>query len=197
MQDQDPDNPQSPSLQPINGGGDPPEPPPPSITSISPIAAALAGGIDVTLTGRGFQHGADVFFGSVPSPQVTFINSLQVRAMLPPGTQTGTVSVSLVNPDGSSATAPGGFTYVTTEGSLHAEVISVTPLAVIEDTESEITIRGRNLIAAFNDGIVALRGPTRVQITSSSFGSSTDAATGIESLILTVRITATPPLEQQ
>lgn len=119
-----------------------------------------------------------------------------MRAKLPAATQTGSVSVSLVNPDGTSATQPGGFTYVTTEGSLHAEVLGVTPLAVIEDTESEVTIRGRNLIAAFNDGIVALRGPSRVHITSSLFGSSTDAATGIESLVLTVRVIATPPLEQ-
>lgn len=191
---QDSDIPQSPSL-PIdgNGGG---EPLPPRITSISPIAAALAGGIDITLRGSRFQPGAEVFFGSVPASQVTFVSSSQVRAQLPAGTQTSTVSVSLINPDGNSATAPGGFTYVTTEGSLHAEVLGITPLAVIEDTESEITIRGRNLIAAFNDGIVALRGPSRLHITSSNFGNSVDQETGIESLILTVRVTATPPLQQ-
>jgi hypothetical protein len=194
------DNPQSdfsepPSLPPQNGNGGG-EPLPPHISSFSPIAAALAGGIDVTITGSRFQFGAEVYFGSVPSPQVTFVSSSQVRAKLPPATQTGTVSVSLINPDGSSATASNSFTYITTEGSLHAEVISVTPLAVIEDTESEITIRGRNLISAFNDGILALRGPSRVSITSSNFGSSTDPATGLESLVLTVRVTATPPLEQ-
>lgn len=194
---QESDTPQLPNLPPQNGNGGG-EPPPPfvNISQISPIAAALVGGIDITLTGSGFQPGAEVFFGSAPSPEVTFISSVQVRAKLPAATQTGSVSVSLVNPDGTSATLPGGFTYVTTEGSLHAEVLSVTPLAVIEDTESEITIRGRNLIAAFNDGILALRGPSRVNITSSNFGSSTDPATGLDSLILTVRVTATPPLEQ-
>ncbi len=119
-----------------------------------------------------------------------------MTAKLPPAAQTGSVDVKLVNPDGAFATRPGAFTYVTNAASLHAEVLGIEPLTVIEDTESEITIRGRNLIAAYNEGIVALRGSTRVQITFSSFSSSTDEATGIDSLILTVRVTATPPLEQ-
>lgn len=183
-------------IPPGNGNGDP-HPHPVRITSISPIGGVLAGGIDVTLTGIGFQPDAEVFFGTVASPEVHFISSHQVTAKAPPATQVGTVTVSLVNPDDTSANAPGGFTYVTSEGSLHAEVFSVTPLSVIEDTESEITIRGRNLISAYNDGIVALRGPSRVQITSSNFSNSHDDETGIELLTLTVRVTATPPLEQQ
>jgi transcriptional regulator with XRE-family HTH domain/pyrrolidone-carboxylate peptidase len=150
----------------------------------------------VTLTGTGFQPDAEVFFGSNSSPQVTFNSSTSVTAKSPPAEQTGTVSVTIVNPDGTTATRANSFTYVRTEASLHAEVLGVSPLSVIEDTESEITIRGRNLIAAFNDGIIILRGPSRVNITSSNFGNSTDAATGIESLTLTVRVVATPPLEQ-
>lgn len=85
---------------------------------------------------------------------------------------------------------------MSSEGSLHAEVLGVSPLSVIEDTETEVTIRGRNLISAYNDGIVALRGPSRVQVAFSNFGSTTDAETGIDSLILTVRVIAAPPMEQ-
>lgn len=182
-------------IPPGNGNGDPP-PRPPRITSIAPIGGLLAGGYDVTFTGTGFQPGAEVFFGAVASPEVQVTGLGRVTAKAPPATQVGTVSVSLVNPDGESALAPGGFTYVSSEGSLHAEVLGVSPLSVIEDTETEITIRGRNLIAAYNDGIVALRGPSRVQVAFSNFGSSSDPETGIESLILTVRVTAAPPLEQ-
>jgi pyrrolidone-carboxylate peptidase len=182
---------------PDNGGGDdPPHPPLFRVTSISPIGGVLAGGINVTLHGVGFQPEVEVYFGTVPSPEVNVLGSNQITAKVPPASQVGNVVVQVVNPDGRFANAPGGFTYVTSEGSLHAEVFGVTPLSVIEDTESEITIRGRNLIAAYNDGIVALRGPGRVQITSSNFSSSTDPGTGIESLVLSVRITATPPLEQ-
>lgn len=186
-----------PNLQiaPGNGNGDPIIRPP-RITSVSPIGGALTGGIEVTITGSGFQPEAEVFFGGNQSPQVTFVSSVRVTAISPPAAQTGSVDVTLVNPDGLSATRPGAFTYVTNAASLHAEVLGIEPLTVIEDTESEITVRGRNLIAAYNEGIVALRGSSRVQITFSGSSSSTDEATGIDSLVLTVRVTATPPLEQ-
>jgi transcriptional regulator with XRE-family HTH domain/pyrrolidone-carboxylate peptidase len=182
-------------IEPGNGDGDPLIRPP-RITSVSPIGGALAGGIDVTITGSGFQPEAEVFFGSNQSPEVRFVSSARVTAKSPPAAQTGSVDVRLVNPDGLTATRPGAFTYVTNAVSLHAEVLGIEPLTVIEDTESEITIRGRNLIAAYNEGIVALRGSSRVQITFSGSSSSTDEATGIDSLVLTVRVTATPPLEQ-
>lgn len=146
------------------------DPPPGSgvrIYSISPIAGALAGGIPVTLNGIGFQPEAEVFFGSNQSPSVTFESSNRVSAVLPPTTQTGSVDVSLVNPDSTAATRAGGFTYVVTGTGVQAEVSGVSPLAVIEDTETEITIRGRNLIEAHTNGMLALRGLSRVNITSS------------------------------
>lgn len=178
------------------GNGDPPELPSVRITQISPIAGALAGGIDIALTGTGFQPGAEVFFGSTQSPEVSVDSANSATAKLPPATQTGSVNVMLVNPDGTSATRAGGFTYVVTGTGAQAEVQGVEPLAVIEDTESEITLSGRNLIEAYTNGMLALRGPTRVSITSSNFTSNRDEATGLESLTLTVRITCTPPLEQ-
>lgn len=197
-----PASPASPDEQPQRpidrppGDGDPPPDPGVRISSISPIAGALAGGITVTLTGTGFQPGAEVFFGSSPSPTVTFQSSNKVSAVLPPATETGSVDVSLVNPDNTSATRAGGFTYVVTGTGAQAEVSGISPLAVIEDTETEVTIRGRNLIEAHTNGMFALRGLSRVNIISSLSTSGLDEATGIESLTFTVRITATPPLEQ-
>ncbi|HEX8774986.1 MAG TPA: IPT/TIG domain-containing protein [Pyrinomonadaceae bacterium] len=182
-------------IAPGNGDDDPPIQTP-RITSVSPIGGALAGGIDVTINGSGFQPGAEVFFGSNQSPEVHFVSSARVTARLPQAEQVGSVDVGLVNPDGGSATKPGAFTYVTNADSLYAEVLGIEPLTVIEDTESELTIRGRNLIAAYNEGIVALRGSSRVQVAYSGFSSSTDEASGIDTLILTVRVMATPPLEQ-
>lgn len=103
-------------IPPGNGNGDPP-PRPPRITSIAPIGGLLTGGYDVALTGTGFQPGAEVFFGAVASPEVQVTSLGRVTAKVPPATQVGAVSVSLVNPDGESALAPGGFTYVSSEGS--------------------------------------------------------------------------------
>jgi DNA-binding XRE family transcriptional regulator/pyrrolidone-carboxylate peptidase len=155
----------------------------------------MAGGITVTLTGTGFQPGAEVYFGSSPSPNVTVESSTMASAMLPAASQPGSVDVSLFNPDGSGATRTGGFTYVVSGTGQQAEVLGVSPLAVIEDTESDVTLRGRNLIEAYTNGMLALRGPTRASVAILHFTSSRDDATGIEELTFTVRITATPPLE--
>jgi transcriptional regulator with XRE-family HTH domain/pyrrolidone-carboxylate peptidase len=165
------------------------------INQVSPIAGALAGGIDVTLTGTGFQPEAEVYFGSTPSPEVTFVSPSVVRAKLPPASQTGSVNVSLFNSDGTGATRPGGFTYVVTGTGAQAEVMGVAPLSVIEDTESEITLRGRNLIEAYTNGMLALRGPTRANVTVVNVLNSRDETTGIEELTFSVRITATPQLD--
>src|ERR1041385_6206104 len=146
-----------------NGNGDG-DPHPVRITRVSPIAGALAGGITVTLNGVGFQVGAEVYFGDSPSPEVTVLSGSSVQAKLPAATQTGSVDVSLFNPDGSEATKPGGFTYVVTGTGAQAQVLGVSPLAVIEDTESEVTLRGRSLIEAYTNGMLALRGPTRAQV---------------------------------
>lgn len=182
-------------LRPIDPGDDPPDPPSVAISQISPRAGGLAGGISVKLTGTGFQPGAEVYFGSSLATQVTYESSSVVHATLPASGTTGSVSVSLVNPDGNSDTIPGGFTYVTTASGEQAEVIGVTPLAVIENTDTEVTLRGRNLIAAYSEGLVALRGPSRAQINITNVSSSRDEDTGIESLDLTLRVTANPPLQ--
>jgi transcriptional regulator with XRE-family HTH domain len=176
------------------------DPPPGSgvrIFSVSPIAGALAGGIPVTITGTGFQPGAEVFFGGNQSAEVAVESGTSARATLPPAAEVGSVNVTLVNPDGTSATRAGGFTYVVTGTGARAEVLGVAPLSVIEDTESEVTLRGRNLIEAHTNGMLALRGPTRVQVTSTLLTSGRDEATGVEELTFTVSIVAAPPLEQQ
>lgn len=184
--------PTDPMLRP--GDGDPP-PIIVRITSISPIAGALAGGIVVTLTGSGFNSGAEVYFGNNPSPEVTVLSSTKVQAKVPPASQAGSVNVTLINLDDSQGTKASGFTYVETQPSTRAEVIGVSPLSVIEDTESEVTITGRYLIDAHTNGVLALRSPSQASVAVLGFTSSVDNATGIESLNFTVRITSMPPLE--
>ena len=165
---------------------------PVTITQISPIAAARTGGIVVTLTGTGFQTGASVYFGTRSATQVTVVSSTTVEATLPSASQTGSVNVQIVNPDGSSATLPGGFTYVSTNQSGRAEVLSIDPITVTEGTPTLIRIRGRNLIAARDQGLFALRGPSQANIVVSSFTAT--SASGIETLTGTIQITSNPPL---
>jgi len=184
----------TPESQPISGNGNGDPQPRVSITRVSPIAGALAGGITVTLTGTGFQPDAEVSFGDTMSPEVTVLSGSTAQAKLPAATQTGSVAVTIFNPDGTGATLPGGFTYVVTGTGARAEVLGVSPLSVIEDTETEVTIRGHNLIEAYTNGMLAMRGPSRAAVAVLGFTSSQDEATGIESLTFTVRITAAPPL---
>lgn len=189
------------SDQPIqsgNGNGDR-EPPTNKvqITQVSPIAALLVGGIDITINGSGFQPGAEVFFGSLASPEVIFDSSTQVRAKLPNATEPGSVEVAVAHPDGTMATQVGGFTYVVMEPGDHAEVLGVEPANVIEDTETEVTIRGRNLVFAYEKGAVLLRGPSRVNVKVAKVTTKRDELTGVEELTFNLRITATPALEPQ
>lgn len=76
-----------------------------------------------------------------------------------------------------------------------AEVLGVSPPVVIENTETEVTICGRNLIEAYTNGMLALRGPTRASVAVLGSSNSRDEATGIESLVFTIHVTATPPLD--
>ncbi|HEY0457555.1 MAG TPA: IPT/TIG domain-containing protein [Pyrinomonadaceae bacterium] len=190
-----PDNGGELSLIPPGGGDDPPNEDWVTLDQISPIAGALAGGITITLLGSGFQPGATVYFGSAPADQVTFESEAVIYAVVPAASQAGSVAVAVINPDGGTARLPGGFTYVATTAGEQAEVLGVTPLAVIENTQSVVTIRGRNLIAAFNDGLLALRGPSRCQITFLDTTTSHDADTGIDTVRMTVQINCAPPLE--
>lgn len=190
----DPNSPNEP-LPPGDGdGGGNGHPPPVRITSIAPIAGNLAGGSDVTIDGFGFQPGAELFFGTTAATDVQVQSSTQVMAKAPAGTQTGTVPISIVNPDGSTAQLANGFTYFTGDPSNLAEVLGVEPPNIIEDSDTQVTIRGRNLIAAHENGLVAFRGPARAAISVSDFSSSRDEATGVETLACTVRVVANPPL---
>ena len=82
----------------------------PSVSSVSPNAGPASGGTAVTVSGSQFQAGATVTFGPTAATNVQFLSSSTLLATTPAGS--GTVNVTVTNPDGTSATLPGGFTYV-------------------------------------------------------------------------------------
>ncbi|MEP6849668.1 MAG: IPT/TIG domain-containing protein [Acidobacteriota bacterium] len=180
----------------MNGDGIIEEPPDTvKLEQVSPIGGALAGGITVTITGSGFQDGAVAYFGSQQSERTNVESETTMTATLPSALEPGSVAVTVVNIDGSQETLDGGFTYVTMQGSDHADVQGVSPLTVIENGETEVTIRGRNLIEAYNDGLVALRGPNRVTLAIADVAPVAADESGIESLTFTVTISASPALQ--
>lgn len=80
------------------------------VSGASPAEGPTSGGTVVTITGKGFQAGAAVVFGSSQSTAVTVSSSTQINAMSPPGSS-GTVPITVKDPDSQSASLPSGFTY--------------------------------------------------------------------------------------
>lgn len=80
-----------------------------SITAISPATGLPGGGTLVTLNGTGFLQGAQVFFGTSPSPDVKVEGPDKLTALTPPGT--GLVDVDVVNTNNTFAKLNNAFTY--------------------------------------------------------------------------------------
>ncbi|KXS20058.1 hypothetical protein M427DRAFT_52324 [Gonapodya prolifera JEL478] len=65
----------------------------PVIARVVPGEGPLAGGVDVTVLGRGFRDGLTVLFGDVPSPAVQVWNANTLVVVLPPARMPGPVVV--------------------------------------------------------------------------------------------------------
>jgi hypothetical protein len=92
-------------------GSSQPQPNPPQVTGVSPNSGSTAGGATVSISGSNFAAGATVQFGSNPATNVAFINATSISAVTPAG-PAGSVSVTVTNPSGLSATLANAYTYV-------------------------------------------------------------------------------------
>lgn len=91
----------------------------PSITKISVSTGPFGGGTVVVFTGALFLNGPqwgpaqfNIMFGGKPAASVSWQSASQVTATTPAMMGTGTVAITLVNPDGQTATSPIPFTFV-------------------------------------------------------------------------------------
>jgi hypothetical protein len=84
--------------------------PAPTVTSIDPTSGPFSGGTPVTVTGTGFVDGATVLFGGLGATSVTFNSSTSLTAVTP-AQGSGTVSVTVFNPDSQSDTLSSAFLY--------------------------------------------------------------------------------------
>ena len=82
-----------------------------TITGVSPSTGPSAGGTLVFINGTGFVSGATVTVSGITVP-ATVLSSTQISTTTPAVTGTGSVTVTVMNPGASSATAlPSAFTY--------------------------------------------------------------------------------------
>lgn len=84
-----------------------------SLTSVEPPSGAIGGGQLINVYGSGFQPGLTVTFGGVASMSVTVLSTSTLLVRTPAGSPSGTVAVTVTNPDNSTATLPSGYTFGT------------------------------------------------------------------------------------
>jgi uncharacterized delta-60 repeat protein len=82
---------------------------PPTISGVFPASGVVSGGQCAIISGTGFQTGATVTFGSSTASPEYPPAPTTITVDTPTGS--GTVDVTVTNPDGTSATDPGAYTY--------------------------------------------------------------------------------------
>ncbi|MBD3108493.1 IPT/TIG domain-containing protein [Bacillus sp. AGMB 02131] len=83
----------------------------PTIISVSPAEGEMPGGNKITVAGTKFLTGAKVYINDVEAP-TTFVLASKLYAIVPSSEISGTVSVKVINPDGSEASLESGYTYL-------------------------------------------------------------------------------------
>ncbi len=84
--------------------------PAPTVISVNPTSGPAAGGTPVTITGTGFIIGATVRFSLSLAPNVAVTSPTTITCTSPAGS--GTVGVTVTNPDTQFDTLNPGFTFV-------------------------------------------------------------------------------------
>ncbi len=92
-------------------------PSPPTVTGITPARGARSGGAAVTIFGTGFTSVSAVDFGKSPA-RFRVVSATQITAIAPAGS--GTVTVTVGNPGGTSAPSPAARFAYTRRAAAHA-----------------------------------------------------------------------------
>ncbi len=108
----------------------------PAVSGITPSTSPQAGGAAVTITGSGFQNGAQVTIGGVSATSILVMDPQTITCLTPPG-PLGPADVTVTNPDTQSGTLAGGLTYV-----LDLVVTGVAPLGAAPGTLVTVTGAG-------------------------------------------------------
>ncbi|MGH9509356.1 MAG: beta strand repeat-containing protein, partial [Terriglobales bacterium] len=118
-----------------------------AVASISPGTGPTSGGTAVTISGSGFQSGAQVHFLSPTSPSgsaatnVVFVNSTQLTAVTP-AFPADSADVRVTNPGGATATQLDGFTFVS-----NLTITSVSPSSGTTAGGTSVTINGTGFLS--------------------------------------------------
>ena len=144
-----------------------------TITNVSPPSGTTAGGTAVTITGTGFNTTPGtttiLTFGGTNATSVTVVSSTQITAVTP-AQAAGPADVTIINPDTSTFTLSGGYTYTASSG---LTIASITPGSGTTAGGTMVTIIG----SGFQSGLtvefgttpgtnVAVPDPTQITVTT-------------------------------
>jgi len=113
----------------------------PTVTSISPRSGTTFGGTPVVITGSNFQNGATVSIGGVPATSVSVVGNTITATT--GAHATGTVSVSVTNPDNRSVTLSNSYFYDQPSGPLY--FYSVPPCRLVDTRNPNGPLGGPSL----------------------------------------------------
>ncbi|MGA2257482.1 MAG: IPT/TIG domain-containing protein, partial [Thermoguttaceae bacterium] len=130
----------------------------PSVLSVSPSSGPSTGGTTVTITGTDLAGATAVDFGTTPATSFT-VNSAgtQITATSPAGT--GTVNVTVVNADGTSATNTGDeFRYTTKRDAVIDRPVSSSPAIDLSWVATSSGDQKKDSAIQALDGLLAVYG---------------------------------------
>lgn len=113
-----------------------------TISDVIPSTAPTSGGTSIQIFGQGFQPGATVSFGGLDARDVTVISSSSLTAVTPLGPASEQAGlprdVTVRNPDGTSATKTGAFSFTVPP----LAVTAVSPASGVAGTVVTLTGEG-------------------------------------------------------
>jgi hypothetical protein len=134
----------------------------PVVSQVDPPEGPRAGNIMVRILGMNFQPGATVRFGNTPSLDTPVVSpeGTSITCRLPPG-EKGSIAVKVTNPapDLQQGKLDAGFLYLGPQQEQAARIFSISPKTILLKTETMMTVKGRNLQKAMDQGTFAVRGP--------------------------------------
>ncbi|MCE5265197.1 MAG: IPT/TIG domain-containing protein [Deltaproteobacteria bacterium] len=111
----------------------------PGIGGVSPAGGPIAGGSTIDVSGRDFRPGARVYFGGIEAASVTY--NAWALTVTTPTHAAGIVDVTVVNPDGQSATMANAFAFADTQ----PLIVSLEPSYGYVNTGVELSVYGAGL----------------------------------------------------
>ena len=105
---------------------------------MSPNQGYSTGGTAITITGTGFVAGATVTVGGATATNVVVVSATSITATTPAGT-VGAADVVVTNPDTTSATDAGAFTYLQPQADL--TVTAAGPATAIAGRPERVRLR--------------------------------------------------------